>query len=54
MLNTKIISSLEKVFIDDSIDNYTALEKISALRGERLSLQLIYAYDADDRHRSPA
>ena len=41
MLNTKIISSLEKVFVDESIDSFDRLESISALRGERLSFQLI-------------
>ena len=54
MLRTKFISSLEKVFVDESFDKYPKLEKISALRGERLSLQLIYAYDHDDLHRTPA
>lgn len=54
MLNVKIISSLDKVFYDQSIEDFRALEYISALRGERLSLQLIYAYDKDDLHRSPS
>jgi hypothetical protein len=53
MLNTKIVSSLEKIFVDESIDKYNALERVSALRGERLSMQLIYAYDRDDLHRTP-
>ena len=53
MLNVKIVSSLDKVFYDQSIDDFEALKSISALRGERLSLQLIYAYDYDDRHRTP-
>ena len=44
MLKSKIISSLEKVFLDESFDKYSALKKISALRGERLSLQLLYTY----------
>ncbi len=54
MLNVKFISSLDKVFYDQSINEFEALESISALRGERLSLQLIYAYDRDDIHRSPS
>ena len=52
MLNVKFISSLEKVFYDQSIDDFETLEKISALRGERLSVQLIYSYTYEDRHRT--
>ena len=52
MLNTKIISSLDKVFLDQSINDFSALERLSALRGERISVQLIYAYDIDDRHKT--
>ena len=44
MLKSKIISSLEKVFLDESFDKYNALQRISALRGERLSVQLLYTY----------
>ena len=43
MLKTKIVSSQEKVFVDDSIEKFATLERISALGGERLSLQFIYA-----------
>ena len=43
MLKTKIISSLEKVFCDQSIDDFKSLSRISALRGERISVQLIFA-----------
>jgi len=42
MLKTKIVSSQQKAFIDDSIDNYPRLERISVLRGEKLSFQLLY------------
>ena len=45
MVHAKIVSALEKVFVDESFDNYKALDRISALRGERLSLQLIYTYE---------
>ena len=45
MLRTKVVSSLEKVFVDQKIDDFAALEKISALRGEQVSVQLIYTYD---------
>ena len=42
MLKTKIVSSQEKIFFDSSIDSFDTLEKISALRGEKLSLQLLH------------
>ena len=42
MLVTKIVSSQEKIFVDDSIEKFATLEKITALGGERLSLQFIY------------
>ena len=47
MLKSKIISSLEKVFVDQKIEDFTSLNYISALKGERLSLQFIYAHDED-------
>ena len=42
MLKTKIVSSQEKIFFDSSIDSFDTLEKISVLRGEKLSLQLLH------------
>ena len=45
MIRTKIVYSLEKVFIDERIDAYTQLESISVLRGERLNFQIITTYD---------
>ena len=53
MLNVKIVSALEKVFYDQRIDEFKSLEKISALGGERLSFQLIYAFSDDDLHNTP-
>jgi hypothetical protein len=47
MLNTKVISSGEKVFLDNTIDIFERLDKISALRGERLSFQLIGQSSSD-------
>ena len=44
MLNIKIVSGLIKPFLDESIDDYAALEQISALRGERLTLEILYTY----------
>ena len=38
MIKARITSSLEKVFIDDRIEKYEVLERISALRGERVSV----------------
>ena len=45
MIRTKIVSSLEKVFIDGRIDAYTQLKSISVLRGERLNFQIVTTYD---------
>ena len=42
MLKTKIISSLSRVFIDSSLDDFTELTKVSALKGERISFQLVH------------
>lgn len=45
MIKTRIVSSLEKAFLDQKIEDFKSLEYISALRGERLSLQLLYIYE---------
>lgn len=45
MLKTKIVSSLTKARLEDSVDSFEKLESISALRGERLSLQLLCYYE---------
>ena len=45
MIKAKIVSSLEKVFIDSRLDTYPALERISVLKGERLNFQIAYTYD---------
>ena len=50
MLVTKIISSLEKVFLDDSIEKFTQVERMSALKGERLSFQIAYGLSYDEEH----
>ena len=42
MLKTKLTSSLEKVFIDTAIDSYPTIGRISALKNERFSVQLLY------------
>ena len=48
MFKTKIVSSLEKAFLDEKIDKFERLEKISALRGEKISIQLLYTYELDE------
>ena len=45
MLKLKFISSLEKVFPDQRIEDFKELRTLSALKGERVSVQLIYSYD---------
>lgn len=47
MIKTKIVSSLEKAFFDEPIEKFEALESISALRGERVSCQLLHRNDTD-------
>ena len=48
MLKTKIVSSQQKAFIDDKIDAFPTLDKISVLRGERLSVQLLYVDEGEE------
>ena len=49
MLKTKLISSLEKAFIDDSIDHFNTLDnRIRVLKGERFSCQLLYVDEGED------
>ena len=52
-VRAKFVSSLEKIFVDGSFDEYPRLDRVSALRGERLSLQLLYAMEPGDSYRSP-
>ncbi|MBO5879504.1 MAG: DUF4091 domain-containing protein [Clostridia bacterium] len=46
MILTKITSSLEKIFADETPLTYPELKKLSALRGERVSVQYMFTYDA--------
>jgi len=48
MLLTRLTSSLEKIFPDTKPTDLPALSRISALRGERISVQLAYAYEPYD------
>lgn len=47
MLLTRLISSQEKVFLDNRIEDFSPLARLSVLEGERFSFQLIYV-DAGD------
>lgn len=47
MLKTRLVSSQEKIFIDDNISSFAPLKSITALRGETVSLQLIYTDTAE-------
>ena len=42
MLKTKLISSLSRVFMDSKLEDFAPLTKISALKGERISFQLVH------------
>ncbi len=42
-LKIKLVSSLEKCFLDDNIDAFCPLEELSFLSGEKVSFQLIYS-----------
>ncbi len=50
MVRSKIASSLTKVYIDTAFDGVNELKSISALKGERLSFQLVseFTVGADD------
>ena len=48
MLKTKIISSLEKAFVNGDIDSFDTLERISILKNERLSFQLVFLNDGEN------
>ena len=44
MLKTRIVSSLTKVYTDSSLDELKPFKRISMLRGERISFQLVSQY----------
>lgn len=50
MICTKLVSSLEKPFVDESIRKFQALRHISMLKNERLSVQLLYTADNNEAH----
>ena len=43
MLKTKLISSLSRVFVDSKLDDFTSINKMYALKGERISFQLVHS-----------
>ena len=43
MLKTKLISSLSRVFVDSNLDDFTPINKMYALKGERISFQLAHS-----------
>ena len=48
MIQTKIVSSMEKCFSDSDITAYSELIHLSALKNERVSFQLFYTDDTND------
>lgn len=48
MLKTRLVSSQEKVFIDDNIESFAHLKSFSSLMGERFSVQLLYVDEGED------
>ena len=57
MFNIKIVSGLEKPFTDEKIENFGSINRISGMRGERISLQILYSFipdDNDDIYRNGA
>ena len=48
MIKTKIVSSLEKAMLEERIEKFTSLKKLTALRGERISFQLLNTFEYTD------
>ncbi len=48
MIDTRIVSSLEKCFLDEDIKSFSALTHISMLKNERLSFQLLHTASGED------
>ena len=49
MLLTRITSSLENCFLDSRIESFDRLEKLSVLKNERFSFQLLCSLDENDQ-----
>ncbi|MBR2930477.1 MAG: DUF4091 domain-containing protein [Clostridia bacterium] len=54
MIKAKIISSLEKAFVDLDVDSFEQIKRLSALKGERINLQMVYCYDKTDSPKMTA
>ena len=52
MIQTKIVSSLDKIFLDDRITKFHSVSKISMLKNQRLSLQLAFVSNETNRQGS--
>ncbi len=48
MIQTKIVSSMEKCFADSDIGTFATMTHLSALKNERVSFQLFYTDDTND------
>lgn len=48
MYQSKIISSLEKVFLDNQMDDFAPLGSIRMLKNQRLSVQLVHTVSGED------
>lgn len=48
MLKTRLVSSQEKIFTDDRIENFKEASELSTLMGERFSFQLLYVDEGKD------
>ena len=46
MIKTRIVSSVEKCFLDEKVESFERLEKISMLKNERLSFQFLHVADS--------
>ena len=44
MIKLKIVSSLEKALLEENIEGFRSLDRISVLKGERLSFQLLHTF----------
>lgn len=52
MNQIKIVSSLDKIFLDDRISKFHSVSKITMLKNQRLSLQIIFTSNDTDRQGS--
>ncbi len=48
MIKTALISSLEKCFLDQKVEDFAPITKLSVLKNERFSVQLIHQGEATD------